>query len=231
MPRPQRIESSKWVLEVGRPAPIPRFILERHRLDLTPEQSRAGLWAVLLLLSPLTLVLAYLSVRLATRDWLSTGLALVPFGGAALCLGLLLLYLVGRRRLPQLCGRIAMVGCAAAVAGAGAYGAAGIEALAAARVGPPLRAQIVDVDGGGRGLRPTLVTFLLEDGSLAKARNYPVGPHSRAACYGVRRVTGRHGFSWLRVDAASPPPGPGGLPWPIDREDCFSPVPLPELRG
>ncbi|MEA3016592.1 MAG: hypothetical protein QOI38_1314 [Sphingomonadales bacterium] len=229
---PLPVDSSKWAAQTGVPAPPPLHLQHRRdSLRATPEQTRLLGWSFLLCISPAALGLAHLVVAYASRDWMSEGPLLAPFGLVIFCIGFLLCGLHGDLARPRWFACLAAALCAATIAAALAYATAGISALSSAAAGPPMRAQVARVErSGGRTLGSSATTFLLRDGSLAQARGYAPG-YGRRRCFSVRRVSGRHGFSWLRIEAASPLPKAGGLAWSVSRETCFSGAELSTMVG
>ena len=220
---------SPLFLTRGTPAPLPCHLAEKLRpRPLTKAQIVASLSAIALGLSPLFLLLAHALVAIGAPGWITDGPALTPWAVVAVLAAILLFLLARRPAFARWCGRLALVGCAVVLAGAIAYAVAGFQAIASVTAGPALRAKVVQIETRRHG--PDEVTFRLQDSSSATVSGYRI-PSSRARCYSVRRISGRHGFAWLSVVGASPAPGPGQLDWPVSRKDCFSTTPLAELQG
>lgn len=104
------------------------------------------------------------------------------------------------------------------------------SAHAEARPGKPQRA-FVYLEGRSRlgGMIPATFGFQLANGSnLAGGRGRK--PFEYGSCVTAQLLASSYGFRWVRVTESTPSPGPGQLHWPVRREDCFSNIPLSEVR-
>lgn len=130
---------------------------------------------------------------------------------------------------PAFLGRAAMYAWIAMIPICFLYVSLALAARGAVQAEAAVRAQISGYEGTRRGpFRSGSTILALQDGSSVRLSG-TLG--NRYRCLQVRRITGRFGFQWLRVEASSPAPGPGQLNWPIARDACFSDRPLATLRG
>jgi len=228
--RRKRTDSTQWTGVVGTPASLPPHLQSRASRPLyTREQSRALAASFLFVLSPLLLWLASFLVAMSSSDLLVEAPALTSSWPVPIVLGFGLWWAADRDHFPRWCERLAVAGSVAVVAAALVYVVLGLSARTAAAAGPVQRAQVAAVNSHGRGMfKSTTTTFALQDGSTAATTDYSGGTR---LCLAVRRVSGAHGFAWLRIVDRSPSPGPGQLAWPIDRGECFSAADLATMTG
>lgn len=192
--------------------------------------------AFLLMLSSILLWLAGMLVGAASSDLLVAPVPLSSFWPVPFVCGLALWFLAGRGNAATFCRRLGIAGWITVAVASFVYATAGIYAVGHVAVGPQMRGQIAKMEARGGRRSTTIATLALEDGTFVATDDYPADEYgSLGRCLEVRMLTGPLGFTWLRISGAAPLPtslGPGQLDWPVkpvDRADCFSGKPLPQL--
>lgn len=243
----KRISSSDWT---GPPGLEPRFGAFTHRIDqhsiasdyqriqeaqraaaAIPPEVRAGRrLAMLLLLSPVSLWLAWLLVGFATHDVMvrSHGSFLVLWGLSVMALAAWQLQsrsvvLIGLRK------AFLSAACAATIAVSIAFAYFGIDAYAHAIARAPERSFELYKVYGRRSFKHVVYWHQRPDGTTVEGFNHGRALPYAQTCALVQRLDGRYGFSWVRVLDRSRAPRRGQLIWPVRREECFSSIPLSSL--
>jgi hypothetical protein len=222
-------DPSKWVEEVGTPTLPPELQRLKSRPLHSSDQNRAFQQIAFLFLSPLAYVLAWLVIGAGSSDLLVE--APLPNGPGFLpsAVALLFFHLASKNVFVGALRWTAFVGWISIIVGSLAFAGFGISARADATVGPALRAFPVAQKVHGRSFFRSYTTLVeLQDGTAVRVisrSGFSVG----RSCYRAHWVAGGRAFTWLRLVDRSPAPGPGQLPWPISRSDCFSAEDLDSL--
>ena len=222
-------DSSKWTALSDAEMLLPRTRLRRKPLlDLTPPEQRAAIGACVLLMitPPMSAPWAVWLVTISSPDALSHAPSPTAFAyGVALIGFVLWLLACSSLRFARTLTVIAGLGWIASLGGCVSYVAGGIVDHHLARSEAPKRAHIVGFEQANRHTSAAIVE--LQGGERLRANSYPGGG---SRCFLVQKVTGPHGFVWLRWLDGSPAPGPGQLAWPLDLRKCFSATPLAEIH-
>jgi hypothetical protein len=203
---------------------------QRELESVPPELRRLQRLAALLLLSPLTLWIAFWFARLVIPDAFGQDYA------GPLALWTLLAILAASlqlqsnsRNLMALKRWALAVALGVTVSGAFLYGYVVVTAYAQAI--PSARERTFEIHrcsarcrSGGYYVHQRADGTTVEGEYVGRAVPYGM------TCATVQRLSGDYGFSWVRVLERSPPPE-HEIIWPIRREDCFSDKPLSTLKG
>ncbi len=209
---------------------------ERERRNVPPEVARAiratVRLALVVMLSPVLLWVAWLVLRSATRDFLlqDNSYVLLASGACTIGMAALLCMSWGGRNLFWLRKAGLMATLLATVGVSIGYAYLGLSAHTHAATSAPERVfAVYNKSGKGRfersGSRHQRADgTIIEDGSRVEPWPYAY------TCELVQRLNGDYGFSWVRVVDRSQAPA-NEIPWPIRREDCFGEKPVSSLRG
>ena len=199
---------------------------EWHARQIPTELRSLLRLACLGLLSPLFLFGAWIAVQMTTREVIGQDnkayLLAWGFGTAALALA----QMVSRSTVLIRPRKALMVlAIAATVAVSGGYIYLASQSRANALASQPERTFELYRSVGSRSFRRTEVTHQRADGRLLEGGYSPPARWAHA-CTLAQRLTGDHGFTWVRVLERSRSRQRGDLYWPIRREECFSDTPL-----
>jgi hypothetical protein len=240
------ISSEGWTGDLEANAAERRFAARTHRLgepvyvsdfdriadgerlaNAVPMELRGLLrLAVFALLSPLFLFCAWLAVQMTTREAIGQDnrAYLMAWGFAVAALALT--QMVSRSKL-LIRPRKALMALtiAATLIVSGGYVFLASRSKAKALGSRPERAFELYRSVGSRSFRRTEVTHQRADGTLLEG-GYTPPVHWAHVCTLAQRLTGDHGFTWVKVLERSRSRQRGELYWPIRREECFSDTPL-----
>jgi hypothetical protein len=202
---------------------------QRRASEVPPELRPVLRLATFLLLSPLFLVLGWVSLKLAIPEQQIANnvhvLALWGLSVMALAASQVTSRWARLIRLRRL-GLSALLWATFAVAGG--YFHLGLTSYAHAHALRPERTFELYKTYGSRSYRQTVAVHQRADGSTLEGISMVPPVRYSSVCTLVQRLQGDHGFAWVRVLERS---RGSELMWPIRREDCFGAKPVSSLKG
>ena len=203
---------------------------QRVAMLIPPERRgvmRAAAW---LLVSPLSLLLAWLVVQAAIRDYIAQDRRdlLIAWGVAAAAIGFWQLKsrtLILARARTLFLRSLAVITCLMSFG----YGYLALSSRAQAVARAPERVFQIPERRGRSFMRRTVYHHQRADGTTLEGGAARTPLAEAHVCALAQRLDGRHGFSWVRVLERSRASGRGQLSWPISSEECFGSIPLSEL--
>jgi hypothetical protein len=207
-----------------------RLLSAQRRAMEVPTELRPVLrLATFLLLSPVVLVVAWISLKLAiSEQQISNNVhVLVLWGLSVIALAASQVTSRSTRLIPLRRLGLSALLCAT-FAVAGGYFYLGRTSYAHARALRPERTFELYKTYGSRSYRQTVAVHQRPDGSTIEGISMgPPVPYA-PVCTLVQRLQGDHGFAWTRVLERSQG---SELMWSIRRQDCFGARPVSSLKG
>lgn len=206
-----------------------RILEARRTAEAIPAEVRGvmRLAAVVLVLSPVILWIAWKSLHAASRDILvqDNGQVLVACGLGAITFAASQIVLRSTR-LIWLRKSILWSAMVASLVVAAGYVFVGVRARMHATASLPERTYELHYRCGRHC---TYSIHQRPDGTTLEGTDNGRPVQYASTCTLAQRLDGERGFSWVRVLDRSRAPGRGQLAWPIRREECFSDIPLASL--